>query len=158
MQAPATSAAGGFTTVMLRHVPEAVTQESFILELDKAGFAGMYDFVHLRSDLRSRYNSDRGMAFVNFLTPQVAGAFSQAFHGNREVGGHALETGCCLEVLPAKIQGFALNAVQHCPSANAMRRGFRRARPVFLPKTAGAHAQLEALMGTRPMQPKTRAA
>ncbi|CAK0803499.1 unnamed protein product [Prorocentrum cordatum] len=156
VQAPATSAAGGFTTVMLRHVPEAVTQESLILELDKAGFALEYDFVHLRSDLRSRFSSDRGMAFVNFLTPQSAGAFSQAFHGARQVGGHALEAGC-LEVLPAKIQGFALNAAQHYPSASAARRGFRRARPVFLPKTADAHAQLWSLACQRPLQPRALA-
>ncbi|CAK0893398.1 unnamed protein product [Prorocentrum cordatum] len=156
VQAPATSAAGGVTTVMLRHVPEAVTQEGLLLELDRAGFALEYDFVHLRSDLRSRFSSDRGMAFVNFLTPQVAGAFSEAFHGAREVGGHALEAGC-LEVLPAKIQGFALNAAQHYPSASAARRGFQRARPVFLPKTADAHAQLRSLMRRRPLQPRTLA-
>ncbi|CAK0904811.1 unnamed protein product [Prorocentrum cordatum] len=156
MQAPAASAAGGFTTVMLRHVPEAVTQESLMLELDKAGFAFMYDFVHLRSDLRSRFSSDRGMAFVNFLTPQIAGAFSEAFHGACEVGGHALEAGC-LEVLPAKIQGFALNAAQHHSSASVAHRGCRRARPVFLPKTADAHAQLERLRWSRPLQPRALA-
>ncbi|CAK0847080.1 unnamed protein product [Prorocentrum cordatum] len=96
------------------------------------------------------------MAFVIFLTSQVAGAFSEAFQGTCEVGGHALEAGC-LEVLLAKIQGFALNAAQRYPPSSAARRGFRRARLVFLPKISDAHALFRSLTRKRPLQPKALA-
>ncbi|CAK0796927.1 unnamed protein product [Prorocentrum cordatum] len=131
------------TTAMVRHIPDTVSQDRFMAEVDEAGFEGLYDFLHVRTDLRSRHTAGRGVAFVNFLTPQVASDFYKAFQGRRPLGWHD-PSSASLEVLPAKIQGFVANAVQHIPDG-LCRGGPRRNRPTFLPKTREARLQLMAL-------------
>jgi len=68
----------GYTTVMLRNIPNRYTREMLIKRLDK-GYEGLYDFVYLPIDFSSRCNV--GYAFINFRTPAGAQRFMQEFHG-----------------------------------------------------------------------------
>jgi hypothetical protein len=52
------------TTVMVRNVPNQYHRGHLMQELDKLGFAGKYDFVHLPIDQQTKWNV--GYAFVNF--------------------------------------------------------------------------------------------
>eukprot|EP00930_Biecheleria_cincta_P005054 TRINITY_DN10597_c0_g1_i1.p1 TRINITY_DN10597_c0_g1~~TRINITY_DN10597_c0_g1_i1.p1 ORF type:complete len:430 (+),score=80.45 TRINITY_DN10597_c0_g1_i1:119-1408(+) len=52
------------TTVMIRNVPNQYHRGHLMQELDKVGFAGKYDFVHLPIDQQTKWNV--GYAFVNF--------------------------------------------------------------------------------------------
>ena len=71
----------GYTTVMLRNIPNRYTRDMLINRLDKGYEAwlysvehmcceGMYDFVYLPIDFSSRCNV--GYAFINFRTPAGA--------------------------------------------------------------------------------------
>lgn len=68
----------GYTTVMLRNIPNRYTRDMLIRRLDK-GYQGLYDFVYLPIDFSSRCNV--GYAFINFRTPAGAQRFMQEFHG-----------------------------------------------------------------------------
>jgi hypothetical protein len=133
------------TTVMMRHIPHSVTQAYLLQVLDDSGFQNLYDFAHLRSDLRSRYDGNRGMAFVNFTSPRVARSFFARFHGHKKIGDHSVPNQV-LEVLPAKLQGFRCNAEQHVVGFQASQKT-RKLKPVFLPKSPSDAEFLRSLAG-----------
>eukprot|EP00437_Effrenium_voratum_P008017 CAMPEP_0181438182 /NCGR_PEP_ID=MMETSP1110-20121109/21775_1 /TAXON_ID=174948 /ORGANISM="Symbiodinium sp., Strain CCMP421" /LENGTH=715 /DNA_ID=CAMNT_0023561857 /DNA_START=79 /DNA_END=2226 /DNA_ORIENTATION=- len=71
---------GGFTTVMLRNIPNRYTRDMLIARLDK-GYKNLYDFVYLPIDFSSKCNV--GYAFINFRTPGAAHRFHTEFHGTK---------------------------------------------------------------------------
>jgi hypothetical protein len=154
------AAAGGglsnCTTVMLRHIPVKVTQRKLIRELNGAGFSGHYDFLYMPMDLRRNVN--RGSAFINFISPEVAERFYLAYHDKhlRTLGGDTPENDRkVLNVLPADVQGFEQNALHQyaalcqthpAPAAAASKPIFLRPLPPRL-----AHVMLAA--GQAPAPP-----
>lgn len=117
----------GCTTVMIRHIPYKYQQRKLLREINSAGFAGRYDFFYLPMDPRSR--SNRGFAFVNFATPEVAEGFYHSFHGRRL---HLSELEKVLAVMPADLQGFEENAKHYAASFAEGRKAVPHNKPLFL--------------------------
>lgn len=67
------------TTVMLRNVPYNVTRDSVIKMMDDAGFKGLYDFIYMPIDFRSK--SGFGYAFINLVSNAAAEQFFAHFNG-----------------------------------------------------------------------------
>jgi len=68
------------TTLVFMQLPEDYTRDMVTgLMLDASGFAGAYDFVYVPMDLTSHRSF--GYAFVNALTPDVAGQMIEYFAG-----------------------------------------------------------------------------
>jgi len=68
----------GYTTVMLRNIPNRYTREMLVERLNK-GYKGQFDFVYLPIDFGSR--SSFGYAFINLVDPEVASRFMKYFQG-----------------------------------------------------------------------------
>mmetsp|Transcript_35297 Transcript_35297/g.76935 ORF Transcript_35297/g.76935 Transcript_35297/m.76935 type:complete len:740 (-) Transcript_35297:134-2353(-) len=93
----------GYTTVMLRNIPNRYTRDMLAERLD-AGYKAQYDFVYLPIDFNSKCNV--GYAFINFRTPAIAAKFMQEFHGAKTK--HALpgfSSSKVCEVSYARVQG-----------------------------------------------------
>merc|ERR1740138_1664260 len=69
----------GYTTVMLRNIPNKYTRQMLIDQLHSAGFHGEIDYLYLPTDFANRCNV--GYCFVNMRTPAARLRFSQAFDG-----------------------------------------------------------------------------
>uniref|UniRef100_A0A7S4QHS1 HTH La-type RNA-binding domain-containing protein n=1 Tax=Alexandrium monilatum TaxID=311494 RepID=A0A7S4QHS1_9DINO len=98
---------GGYTTVMLRNIPNRYTRDMLIDRLNK-GYDGQYDFVYLPIDFNSKCNV--GYAFINFRLPAVAQRFMQEFHGAKTkqcLPGFSSAKVC--EVTYARVQGRDAN-------------------------------------------------
>jgi len=98
---------GGYTTVMLRNIPNRYTRDMLIERVD-VSYKGQYDFVYLPVDFNSKCNV--GYAFVNFCTADSAAAFTQEFHGKRTktvLPGFSSAKVC--EVSYARVQGRDAN-------------------------------------------------
>jgi len=67
------------TTVMLRNVPYNVSRDSVIKMMDDAGFNGLYDFIYMPIDFRSK--SGFGYAFINLVSNAAAEQFFAHFNG-----------------------------------------------------------------------------
>lgn len=67
------------TTVMLRNVPYNVTRDSVVQMMDEAGFKGLYDFIYMPIDFRSK--SGFGYAFINLVSNAAAEQFFAHFNG-----------------------------------------------------------------------------
>mmetsp|Transcript_150384 Transcript_150384/g.288014 ORF Transcript_150384/g.288014 Transcript_150384/m.288014 type:complete len:452 (+) Transcript_150384:116-1471(+) len=73
--------AGGHTrtTIMLRNLPPEYTRDMMIELLDKEGFAGLYDFVYMPMNLRTKESF--GYVFVDLVSPVVADQCRSRFQG-----------------------------------------------------------------------------
>lgn len=118
-------ASEGVTTMMMRNLPNKYTQIMLREEIDNAGFAGAYDFMHLPIDPET--NANRGYAFINFTSPAKARAFANAFEGRRL---NRLNSSKVVFVTHAALQGFEANYA-HYSTARVL-RGDPAARPLFL--------------------------
>lgn len=116
------------TTLMVQNLPRHLSQREFLAELDSRGFAGLYDFCHLPMSFDTGRN--KGFAFVNLVSVNVAHAFQEALHECYSWGTEPLEK--ALRVVPAEVQGFKANA------AKAFSKKMRRVRNAhFKPVLAG---------------------
>uniref|UniRef100_A0A7S2N1G8 HTH La-type RNA-binding domain-containing protein n=1 Tax=Alexandrium andersonii TaxID=327968 RepID=A0A7S2N1G8_9DINO len=98
---------GGYTTVMLRNIPNRYTRDMLIERLNK-GYDQQYDFVYLPIDFNSKCNV--GYAFINFRQPVVAQRFMSEFHGAKTkhcLPGFSSAKVC--EVTYARVQGRDAN-------------------------------------------------
>ncbi|CAE8708865.1 unnamed protein product, partial [Polarella glacialis] len=93
------------TTLMLRNLPKELTQPGLLEELDRSGFAELYDFVYMPGSFDAK--EGKGYAFVNFSTTAAAGALVGAWHRSRRCG--VREDAPALNISPAALQGFAVN-------------------------------------------------
>ena len=92
------------TTVMLRNIPNRYTCEELLGEIMAEGFSNMFDFFYLPMDFKTKRN--RGYAFINFHSTQVASEFAMAFH-HRQLRFYMSRK--ILEVAPATTQGYQAN-------------------------------------------------
>jgi len=112
------------TTLMLRGIPCAISQEQLKQAVDNLGFSGKYDFLYLP---RFRNASNRGYAFVNFEDASQAAAFATAFTKYHFAFTRSKKV---CSVQPAHLQGLQRNYM--ATSTNQCSRPFVR-----LPGLAG---------------------
>jgi len=115
------------TTLMIRNLPRHLTQLSFISELNKAGFEGLFDFAYVPQSFHT--NENAGFAFVNFISPCQAGALVGLWHGQRLFG--ADKTHAALNISPADVQGLTMN-IQRWTSSRLRRIRDPNLRPFVL--------------------------
>eukprot|EP00747_Dinoflagellata_sp_TGD_P152059 gnl/TRDRNA2_/TRDRNA2_177261_c0_seq3.p1 gnl/TRDRNA2_/TRDRNA2_177261_c0~~gnl/TRDRNA2_/TRDRNA2_177261_c0_seq3.p1 ORF type:complete len:522 (+),score=90.24 gnl/TRDRNA2_/TRDRNA2_177261_c0_seq3:59-1624(+) len=104
------------TTLMIRNLPLAVNQSDLLQELDKTGFAGLYDFCYAPSCFIS--GETKGFAFVNMITEEDATAFVNSWHASRHWSMKEREP--ALNISIASLQGLEANVVKW--SAPRMKR------------------------------------
>lgn len=117
------------TTVMIRHIPPKLTQRQLLKEVNDLGLAGRFDFLYIPMDSRRR--SNRGIAFINFVTPAVATEYASAQH--KQTLRHP-SSQRPLEIMPADLQGFEANVAHH---TDALQNQADANRPLILKK--GSH-------------------
>lgn len=95
------------TTMAIMNIPHAYPKWMLQRDISNEGLA--HDYFHCPVDTRQDRN--RGVAFVNFLTPEAAEAFQRSFN-SRELSypgaGSKVVT-----VLPSTLQGLEANANLH---------------------------------------------
>jgi hypothetical protein len=111
------------TTMVVRNVPQRATKMELLDELNRSGFAGAYDFAYLPRDFKSHLG--KGHAFVNFIEPEAAAAFSAAWHRTYRLGLTAGE-GVHLNVTAASLQGLQANIAKwtSCRRGRVKNQGF----------------------------------
>jgi len=67
------------TTMMIRNVPYAMTVAALEQALQDAGFGDCFDFLYL--PMKRNQEKNLGFAFLNFVSPDYATEFKNAFHG-----------------------------------------------------------------------------
>lgn len=92
------------TTLMLKNIPCRKSQEEVMSHIDQKGFGNRYDFFYLPRDVKFRANL--GYAFINFLTPEDATAFSDEMNGYRFSSSGSVKA---CTVVPAHVQGLVNN-------------------------------------------------
>jgi len=97
----------GITTLMLRNVPVPVSQQMLRDELDRSGFADLYDFAYLPSSFEA--HECKGYAFLNFVTPAAAAACVGAWQRSRRFVTRD-PTALPLNISAATVQGLEANA------------------------------------------------
>lgn len=94
------------TTLMVRNLPEMVSQQEVVEELNRSGFAGLFDFCY--APIKSfQTRRSAGFAFVNFITPVAAQEFKSRWHRSRRFGMQ--RDSRTLDVSPAIVQGKEAN-------------------------------------------------
>jgi hypothetical protein len=94
---------GNDTTLMLRNLPNKITQRRLMDRLEAYRYA--IDFLYLPTDFKNKCNL--GYAFVNFAIGGAAAKFFKEFDGSRMLGFRRSQK--VLAVQPARIQGLAAN-------------------------------------------------
>ncbi|CAK0811663.1 unnamed protein product [Prorocentrum cordatum] len=96
------------TTVVVRNLHVRTSQQEFLDEVNRSGFADMYDFAYIPRSFED--GSGKGNGFINFKTREAARAFAAAWHRSRRLGMED-ETGRVvpLNVSSASLQGLAAN-------------------------------------------------
>uniref|UniRef100_A0A7S1PQV2 Mei2-like C-terminal RNA recognition motif domain-containing protein n=1 Tax=Alexandrium catenella TaxID=2925 RepID=A0A7S1PQV2_ALECA len=113
---------------MIQNLPRHINQRQFLLEVDRSGFTGLYNYTHLPMAFDT--GSNKGFAFINLVEPDVAQSFHSVFNGAFTFGNQSLEK--ALRVVKAEVQGFNANA------AKALSKKTRRIRNSnFKPILAG---------------------
>jgi len=110
----------GCTTVMVQNIPREFTTARWIQEIDNAGFHGQYDFLYLPV----RNHANRGFAFVNFVSADVAEKFYWRFHGHRRPNTNAQTP---FAVMPADVQGFQQNMAHYMNKGKLK----KHSKPIF---------------------------
>jgi len=131
--------ASGVTTLMLRNLPQTVTQKRLIEELTSSGFAGLYDFCYMPSSFHTGVG--KGYAFVNFKSVEAIDAFVTPWHGSRRFGIANMEA--ALNVSAAAVQGRAENAKKW--DAPRMRRV---RNPALRPLVMGGDSSAQVCSGS----------
>lgn len=72
----------GFTTIMLRNIPNNYSRAMLLELLDESGYAGTYDFIYLPIDFVKQ--AGLGYAFVNFTQHEYAKRSFASFDGFRQ--------------------------------------------------------------------------
>uniref|UniRef100_A0A7S1AYD7 RRM domain-containing protein n=1 Tax=Noctiluca scintillans TaxID=2966 RepID=A0A7S1AYD7_NOCSC len=98
--------AQGITTLMVRNLPNSVTQKRFIEELATSGFVPLCDYYYVPSTFGARVS--KGYGFVNLVNSSAVSAFVNAWHGSRRFGIKA--SGPAINVSAAALQGRETNA------------------------------------------------
>ncbi|CAE7457887.1 ML5 [Symbiodinium natans] len=97
------------TTMMIRGVPECMTQRQLLKELDQSGFLDLYDFCHMPRNFQ--HVANQGYAFVNFLTAETAKLFQNAWHKKKILGEPGSQP---VVIVRAVVQGLQANMKKWC--------------------------------------------
>mmetsp|Transcript_28487 Transcript_28487/g.51513 ORF Transcript_28487/g.51513 Transcript_28487/m.51513 type:complete len:218 (-) Transcript_28487:45-698(-) len=99
----------GLTTVFITHIPHNYKPEEFLCQVLLNAFEeGQFDFLYMPMNFETKKN--RGYAFLNFVTPELAKQFVLSFVFKRLKKGKVPK----IEVQPAAIQGRDANMEHHC--------------------------------------------
>jgi len=99
---------GSITTLMIHRLPTRVRQRDLAHELDRSGFAGLYDFLYMPCIYSS--GCRQGHAFVNFVSCQAAQRCIAEWSAHRSFRiGNDQTVGAVLHISPAHIQGLDAN-------------------------------------------------
>lgn len=99
---------GSITTLMIHRLPTRVRQRDLAHELDRSGFAGLYDFLYMPCIYSS--GCRQGYAFVNFVSCQAAQRCIAEWSAHRSFRiGNDQTVGAVLHISPAHIQGRDAN-------------------------------------------------
>jgi len=101
----------GYTTAMLRNLPNKYMRDKLVCRLNSCGYKGDIDFLYLPIDFRNKCNV--GYCFLNFRTSKALVRFRDEFHGQQS--GEKLpgfNSKKVLEVSPARVQGLHPNIVR----------------------------------------------
>lgn len=120
------------TTLMIRNLPTSLQQDRLVSEIEKAGFAGLYDFCHL--PVWTRSGTRKGYAFVNMIDKSSAEKLSAAWHKTRQSGLGMKPDDQALDIVAANIQGREANAAMLREPRK--RRGGKAARSAKAAATA----------------------
>ncbi|CAD7927203.1 unnamed protein product [Amoebophrya sp. A25] len=101
----------GKTTVMIRNIPNVLTQDDLLDTIDLMGFANKYNFFYLPIDFSSKANC--GYAFINFFFECDLEPFMKGFHGISLHSKSQKITQC----VPAQLQGYQSNIAYYRNSA-----------------------------------------
>lgn len=106
------------TTVMLRNIPNSITQAELFDRLVCSGFSDSIDLLYLPADFKS--GSSLGYAFVNLVSVQATNRFFQVFQGFDDWGLASLSHKVC-EVCWTPQQGLDAH-VDHLRNSSTMHR------------------------------------
>lgn len=90
------------TTLMVQNIPRRMTRQDFLDAL-QSDFAGLYDYCYVPRSFHT--SSNKGYAFVNFVTAEAATAFKNTWHLSYMLGGDSLPRQKPLRVASATLQG-----------------------------------------------------
>lgn len=128
-----------FQTAMMRNLPNTLTQNMLVKELDSGMFVGLYDFLYLPTDKETKLS--KGYGFINFIHPSYAWAFKMHYEGQRLPG---FTSGKVVSVTRAVLQGRAANLAHY--SSARVSRGDRDSRPLFISEGSGCSGSEVAMM------------
>mmetsp|Transcript_138101 Transcript_138101/g.385292 ORF Transcript_138101/g.385292 Transcript_138101/m.385292 type:complete len:311 (+) Transcript_138101:98-1030(+) len=121
------------TTLMLRNLPQSISQRDLCVALDRAGFAGKYDFLYMPTVFSSGVG--KGYAFVNFTAPEYADRLLNSWTKGRPFGRMQNKT---IGIIIAHIQGRDANIAQwDTPKMRRVRNPNHRPL-VLAPGTSGS--------------------
>lgn len=121
----------GYTTLMIRNIPNRYTQAELMQELTDLGFADTFDFFYVPLDRGTMSNV--GYAFVNF-TSCFHAARCEAALENYRFKLHRRVSGKIASVSVAHLQGLEAN-IRHYQNAAVNVSRFKQRRPM-LPENA----------------------
>jgi len=119
----------GVTTVMVRQIPRKYPQWLLVEEVNRRGFAGLFDFIYLPFDFKKGANV--GYGFLNFIDTKYARAFRDTFDGNY-LEPNPTNKGKPLHVHPASVQGYDAN-YQHFAQTKTGQKQDPQFSPLFFP-------------------------
>merc|ERR1719240_1612353 len=93
---------------MVRNLPMTLAQSDFLEELDRCGFAGLYDFCYMPCSFETGHS--KGYAFVNFTSTSIANSLVASWHRSRKFDIKLEDP--ALNVSPAAVQGFHANVAK----------------------------------------------
>lgn len=71
----------GLTTLMIRNIPCSYSTEKLSEMIDKAGFADLYNWLHIPGSKTKKTNANLGYAFINFNEAAEAQRFTLEMSG-----------------------------------------------------------------------------
>lgn len=118
------------TTFMIRNIPRTYSQRMLLDEIEQAEFFETFDFFYLPIDLANQ--SNRGYAFINFLSNDWALQFKSQYDG---AFLKAVESTCRINISAAALQGYEANHRHYADTR--VNKGDPECRPIFLRASDG---------------------
>eukprot|EP00928_Gymnodinium_smaydae_P099744 TRINITY_DN9600_c0_g1_i1.p1 TRINITY_DN9600_c0_g1~~TRINITY_DN9600_c0_g1_i1.p1 ORF type:complete len:232 (+),score=31.82 TRINITY_DN9600_c0_g1_i1:45-698(+) len=106
--APACSLSSQVSTMIIQNIARALNPVELRSQIDRSGFGGLYDIFYMPVCVKTRQN--KGYAFVNFDSAEIAQRFATAWSGMSRLGlVQAGKRPQRLAVSPAEEQGSRAN-------------------------------------------------
>lgn len=129
----------GYTTVVIKHIPEHYSQSGLLSLFISRGLADQFDYFFLPAHSSHGF-CNCGYAFLNFLTPEFAEIFYSRFNGSffqtsdNIKRRDAYDKGpiAPLAISPAHVQGLYSNAVEYLERRQVEKKGRYKLEPLFL--------------------------